>query len=66
MEWISVKDELPINDIDVLINYDAWKEVDVLLIAWVENNVWYTDNDGCMLIQDHVTHWTPLPEPPKN
>jgi hypothetical protein len=63
-EWISVKDRLPENDHWALCfmkdksfgtfrvfqwNYIDWQ--------WNDGSEWYDEND--------VTHWMPLPEPPK-
>ena len=63
-EWISVKDRLPENDQWVLCfmkdksfgtfrvfqwNYIDWQ--------WNDGNEWFDEKD--------VTHWMPLPEPPK-
>ena len=63
-EWISVKDRLPENDQWALCfmkdksfgtfrvfqwNYIDWQ--------WNDGNEWYDEND--------VTHWMPLPQPPK-
>ena len=61
-EWISVKDRLP-------------KEHRLVLCRWTrgigasygfarynhDNDVWYVSNEG----MPEVTHWMPLPQPPK-
>lgn len=76
MEWISVKTDLPKNDQEVLIYYGT-----DILQAYLKNGVWkvsitVTDcmkdvyvNDRAICRQgstsDYVTHWMPLPEPPK-
>lgn len=76
MNWISVKDELPKHGVEVLIYYST-----EILQAYLWNDLWkgsciVTDNmnDGyvndrniCKLGSpfDFVTHWMPLPEPPK-
>lgn len=58
--WISVKDMLPKKKGDYLIyNTDGtvwpyWYDAD--------DNSWY---DSCGYKTDIVTHWMPLPEPPK-
>jgi len=68
-EWISVKDSFPPKDKDdkdwsvpVLYCYYDNKE------WWTYHGVycfkdkhWYGDNSG---IQNHTTHWMPLPNPP--
>lgn len=74
-DWISVKDRLPDNSDEVLINYGG----DVIQ-AYYQSGFWkgshnVTDamNDGYVgdrtICQhggraDFVTHWMPLPEPP--
>jgi hypothetical protein len=61
-EWISVKDRLP-------------DEYRLVLCRWTrgigasygfarynhDNGVWYVSNEG----MPEVTHWMPLPQPPK-
>ncbi|MBR5874526.1 MAG: DUF551 domain-containing protein [Oscillospiraceae bacterium] len=60
-EWISVKDRLPEDDADYLV----W----VADACTVERAMYY--GDGEWLTEDLenltrlVTHWMPLPEPPK-
>ncbi len=59
-KWISVKDESP--DTEVLaVGYQ-----NEMLIGWVsfhEYDGYYCDSSDTMLTE--VTHWMPLPEPPK-
>lgn len=67
-EWISVKDRLPDDDELVLVyTKDNVMSVCPLVIAnafanlknlkvWEDNNGYYVSD---------VTHWMPLPEPPK-
>lgn len=59
-EWISVKDRLPKLFEDVL-TYDADEKI---FINWLEelvDGIGYFAYGGKL-----VTHWMPLPEPPKN
>jgi hypothetical protein len=76
MEWISVNDRLPDNSDEVLI-YVGHDIVQAYLLngKW-KGSVNVTDNmndgyvnDRVISIQgdifDYVTHWMPLPEPPK-
>jgi hypothetical protein len=60
MGWISVSDHLPPNDEPVL----AWG-CGFIEIGWYdqEDKLWYTDD--FTYDKNDVTHWTPLPEPPK-
>lgn len=64
MEWISVKDKMPNDGCDVIIAFkwrggqSNWSEIgryDEL------KDEWY-NGDGNLR---EVTHWMPLPEPPK-
>ena len=60
-EWIPVKDRLPESGKEVVMIALRWGEVD---IGWCEEGRWGSEfvneyDDG------EVTHWTPLPQPPK-
>ena len=58
-KWISVKERLPENDDDVLIITEFGISMGCYVIHrdfWV----YYTNPDSNI-----VTHWMPLPEPPK-
>lgn len=68
MEWISVKDRLP-NEGDIVV---AWlfKKKEPACVRFERDKhgpIWYElvtvdrDNDR----EDLITHWMPLPEPPK-
>ena len=58
IRWISVKDILPEEDTEVLA-YDGRN----IWLAWLSgDNTW--GSDICNLGND-ITHWMPLPEPPK-
>ena len=79
-KWIPVSERLPENDGDYLIRKQLGKYhwYDVLGFAkdgrkvneydfeseW--ENVWYSyDSEWGYVTSDNVTHWMPLPEPPK-
>lgn len=57
--WISVKDKLPEDDEYVLIYHNGSKAIK---ISWYSsfNEKWMMDYNNI-----HITHWQPLPEPPK-
>lgn len=61
MEWISVKDKLPTEDNDYLVT-----DGDACMVAQfkLETKKWYFWRISWWSTE-HVTHWTPLPEPPK-
>ena len=60
-EWISVKDRLPENEKESVLIALRWGEVD---IGWCENGRW-----GSEFVNEYedweVTHWMPIPQPPK-
>ncbi len=58
--WISVEDGLPEEKIRVLVSGDKYPTV----IGWIMFGEWATDF-GCMYKDYPVTHWMPLPKPPK-
>lgn len=51
--WISVEERLPEEDKTVL----TWGKQGVILLDWRHDNKWCCFGE--------VTHWMPLPEPPK-
>jgi hypothetical protein len=61
MEWISVKDRLPEKEDDVL----AYEFRGDISISYISGNDWRNLESGWILDESHVTHWMPLPEPPK-
>ncbi|OOF50706.1 hypothetical protein BKK52_00735 [Rodentibacter trehalosifermentans] len=62
--WISVIDRLPEEGVDVIVYSDYAKAV---FVAWLscEDNTCFTDENGDYGLIDEITHWQPLPEPPK-
>ena len=56
-EWISVKDRLPEQYTDVIVLYDIGRAG----VNWVNNENEFVEHAYCK-----VTHWMPLPEPPKS
>ena len=73
-EWISVDDRLPEMDgiyivCDCRLNGNPWIHTAGFRKAsssWCElHGVYYDDGYGRYSEQDKITHWIPLPEPPK-
>ena len=61
-QWISVNDRLPeeeLIEVLVLISGDGWHDYD---IAYFALGKWHDKYDDHV---EGVTHWQPLPEPPK-
>lgn len=78
MDWISVEDRLPEHNVDVLIfaegKEDGFKGDTVQAISSIRNQKFFNDAPDCWLwVQPwqffrqnyRITHWMPLPEPPK-
>lgn len=57
-EWISVKDRLPKDDEIVIICTDE----NFIYAGELIGDTWFLDNDSWTAT---VTHWMPLPQPPK-
>ena len=57
-EWISVKDRLPEKDEIVIICTDD----NFIYAGELIGDTWFLDNDSWT---ETVTHWMPLPHPPK-
>lgn len=62
MDWISVKDKLPEKDISVL-TFDG-TYINVMEYWYDEDGkqVWFNPPSPP---SDNITHWMPLPNPPK-
>ena len=73
MTWISVSDRLPGDNEKVIIcciddigDYGfPYTYKDACEMGFYENGQWYSDNPDYIDDIDGVTHWMPLPEPPK-
>lgn len=58
-QWISVEDELPPRNI-LVITCDGQGNTNLLMLAG--NGRWY---DKAVGLHRNITHWMPLPQPPK-
>lgn len=73
MQWISVDDRLPDNNDKVIVcclseisDYGyPYDYKDACEMGFYEKDQWYSDNPDDMDVLDNVTHWMPLPGPPK-
>ena len=65
MEWISVKDKLPDSEDVYLCLFIGWDDMEFMrtLDYCPEDKDW-TDTE--CIPYTTVTHWMPLPEPPKD
>lgn len=66
-KWISVKDKLPDNEEVFLVYRGESKYPEIELAYWNLNRkrFEYYDNEYYGYGIDDITHWMPLPEPPK-
>lgn len=55
-EWVSVDDRLPKNSDNVLVCHNNGL---VTTNAWLGANWWFKNE------RNQITHWMPLPDPPK-
>jgi len=64
MKWISVKERLPEHGECVMVYGDKMVGSYYLLATFYEGL--FIDLDEPELKQETITHWIPLPDPPKN
>lgn len=65
-EWISIKERLPEELTEVMVFMEATPQG--VFMAFLENGKWldgYSGKGIVLMQQELVTHWMPLPEPPK-
>jgi len=62
-QWISVEDRLP--DFHIQILFYAGDMDGLLKGAFYRHSHRFRDNEGNFFYKSDVTHWMPLPEPPK-
>ena len=62
-EWISVKDRLPEHG-EICLVYSTYEQTDIRQFDSVEM-MWVGENLYDNFRMSQVTHWLPLPQPPK-
>jgi hypothetical protein len=60
MKWISVKERLPEDDGEYIV---ATKYGHIFIFDWLMGRFFAEDRNG--LVYEEITHWMPLPKPPK-
>ena len=61
-EWISVDDDLPQEDFEVIVCSDDDVYMSVFRAGYVQGDYYFDVEIEKNIV---VTHWMPLPEPPK-
>ena len=62
-EWISVEERLPDEFVSVLVCIPSENPLPTVKEAYLANGAWATKM--AIFFMEEVTHWMPLPEPPK-
>ena len=62
--WISVEDELPESGERVLIMFEPFEDDENISIGWLTKSGFDCYDDSVYFFRS-VTHWMPLPAPPK-
>lgn len=70
-EWISVKDELPVDNSYVLVRtyYEIINHTDIWIArkdSFQTKIKWWKKGSGYITSLTPVTHWMPLPDEPKS
>ena len=60
-KWIPVKDKMPEEDVRVIV----YSSIKTIGIAYQINDMWFTKDLLMSSPCNKITHWMPLPEPPK-
>jgi hypothetical protein len=61
-QWIPVTERLPENICPVLV---ALEGLSTAFNGWYQDGKWWTVGAGTRPFTQKVTHWMPLPQPPK-
>lgn len=73
-EWISVKDKLPKADGEYIVyaqdenspsGEGVWYDNVVVVAEYAFGIWWWWDNGTDFDVTNNITHWMPLPEPPR-
>jgi uncharacterized protein DUF551 len=72
MEWIACKNRLPeISDDYLIYTSESYMYVANWAKIWEKKNFWQwvvrcecSNAEDCLLNQDMITHWMPIPYPP--
>lgn len=62
-QWIPVTEKLPVEYVSVLVYIPSDYPLPQAKEAYLANGVWVTKM--CIYREKDITHWMPIPEPPK-
>lgn len=66
-EWISVNERMPEQRLGVLVYCPEYNNIYIgNLDDFLQENKWYYFGCHGVPIEDEVTHWKPIPKPPKD
>lgn len=63
-DWVSIKDRLPKDGQDILVYLHNGEETRIAPCNY-DKGAWYDCVMNCAVAISNITHWMPLPEPPK-
>ena len=58
--WIPVTERVPMDDKNVIVCVDG-----IVTTGYHDERGWFWESDGKAIRRPRVTHWMPLPKPPK-
>ena len=72
-QWISVEDDLPCNNpnnihfgfTNTVLVIDDENNTFIAFMVKDKDNKWFWDSADNFAFLHHITHWMPIPEPPK-
>lgn len=62
--WIPVTERIPADGSDILVYCDDGEESRIVACNY-DNGVWFDCVFNTVMVFKNITHWMPLPEPPK-
>ena len=62
--WIPVSERIPEDGSDILVYCDDGKETRIVACNY-GNGVWFDCVFNTVMVYKNITHWMPLPKPPK-
>jgi len=62
--WIPVSERIPEDGSDILVYCDDGEESRIVACNY-DNGVWFDCVFNTVMVFKNITHWMPLPKPPK-